>query len=67
MFYTASLGKSFTAAAVALLVQDENLPELQWDTPVSRLIPDDFVLRDPYLTQNVNIVDILSHRTGIPG
>ena len=67
MFDTASLGKSFTAAAVALLVQDENLPELQWDAPVSRLIPDDFVLRDSYLTQNVNIVDILSHRTGIPG
>lgn len=30
-------------------------------------MPDDFVLPDPYLTANVTIEDILSHRTGDPG
>lgn len=40
---------------------------MQWRTPVSRILPDDFVLPDPYLTANVTIEDILSHRTGDPG
>lgn len=31
------------------------------------MLVDDFVLPDPYLTANVTIEDILSHRTGIPG
>jgi CubicO group peptidase (beta-lactamase class C family) len=38
---------------------------LQWTTPVSKLLPDDFVLPDPQLTKEVTIEDILSHRTGI--
>jgi CubicO group peptidase (beta-lactamase class C family) len=38
---------------------------LHWTTPVSKLLPDDFVLPDPELTKEVTIEDILSHRTGI--
>lgn len=34
---------------------------------MSKILPEDFVLLDPYLTANVTIEDILSHRTGDPG
>ena len=39
---------------------------MQWTTPVSKLLPDDFALEDPEYTRNVTIEDILSHRTGLP-
>jgi CubicO group peptidase (beta-lactamase class C family) len=50
---------------VALLVDDEKYPDVQWSTPVSKLLPDDFVLPDAYLTEQITIEDILSHRSGI--
>lgn len=62
----ASTSKSITAAAVACLVDDEVYPDVQWTTPVSKLLPDDFVLSDPSYTANVTLEDILSHRTGLP-
>ncbi|KAL1801576.1 hypothetical protein ACET3X_001918 [Alternaria dauci] len=65
LFDLASTSKSTTAGAVALLVDDENYPDVQWTTPVSKILPDDFVLPDPYLTEQVTIEDILSHRSGI--
>ena len=52
---------------MSLLVDDnEKYPEVQWNTPVSRLIRDDFVLEDEYATTHITIEDILSHRTGLP-
>jgi CubicO group peptidase (beta-lactamase class C family) len=66
LFDCASTSKSFTAACVALLVDDEAYPDVQWRTPVSKLL-DDFICPDPYLTANITIEDILSHRTGEPG
>jgi CubicO group peptidase (beta-lactamase class C family) len=61
VFPIASCDKSFTAAAIAILV-DEG--KLAWDDPVIKHLPD-FELADPYLTKNVTICDILSHRTGL--
>lgn len=46
-------------------MDDENYPDVQWTTPVSKILPEDFVLPDPYLTEQVTIEDILSHRSGI--
>ncbi|OCL11461.1 beta-lactamase family protein, partial [Glonium stellatum] len=67
LFDCASISKSLTAAAVSLLVDDnEKYPDVQWNTPVSRLLREDFVLEDAYSTQNVTIEDILSHRSGMP-
>lgn len=67
LFDSASMSKSFTAGAIALLVEDdEKYPDVKWDTPVSKLMREDFVLHDSYLTENVTIMDMLSHRTGIP-
>lgn len=68
LFDCASTAKSFTATAVAFLVDDNaNFPDVQWKTPVSKLLPDDFVLADPAYTEKITIEDILSHRSGLPG
>jgi hypothetical protein len=67
LFDCASNSKSLTAAAVALLVHDDNGLGLTWTTPVSEVLPDDFVLADPYSTKNITVEDILSHRSGMPG
>jgi CubicO group peptidase (beta-lactamase class C family) len=61
LFPIASCDKSFTAALLAMLVDDGTLV---WDDPVIKHLPD-LELADPYLTKNVTIRDILSHRTGL--
>ncbi|KAH8601764.1 beta-lactamase/transpeptidase-like protein [Bisporella sp. PMI_857] len=67
VFYCASTTKAFTAAASSLLVDDERHPQVQWNTPINQLIPEDFVLEDDYWTQHIMIQDALTHRTGLPG
>ncbi|KAG8163527.1 hypothetical protein KVR01_006824 [Diaporthe batatas] len=66
IFDLASVSKCTTAAAAALLVDDDKYPDMQWQTPVSKLIPEDFVLPTQSLTEQVTLEDILSHRSGIP-
>jgi len=61
IFDIASLTKSFTAAAIASMV-DEGL--LDWDKPVRSYMPA-LEFSDPYLTANVTLRDLLCHRTGI--
>jgi CubicO group peptidase (beta-lactamase class C family) len=61
LFDTASLSKSFTAAATAALV-DEG--KISWDDPVRKHLPT-FLLADPYRTQNATIRDLLAHRLGL--
>jgi CubicO group peptidase (beta-lactamase class C family) len=67
LFDIASSSKSLTAVAIALLVDDENFPQLQYDAIMSELLPDDFVLSDDSHTKIVTIDDLLGHRTGMPG
>lgn len=67
VFDIASNSKSLTAAAIALLVEDdETYPDVKWDTPVSRLLPEDFVMAQEDYKKGVTVEDILSHRTGLP-
>jgi CubicO group peptidase (beta-lactamase class C family) len=61
IFDTASLTKSFTAAAIASLVDEK---KMMWDAPVKRYLPA-IEFPDPYLTANVTIRDLVSHRTGM--
>ena len=64
----ASTSKSLTAACVGKLVSDnERYPHVQWTTPVSEVLPNDFILPDTYASTHATIEDILSHRTGMPG
>ncbi|GJJ70299.1 hypothetical protein EMPS_02648 [Entomortierella parvispora] len=60
----ASVTKSFTAMALAQLVAEG---KMDWDTtPISTYLPE-FALKDPVLTSQVTLADLLSHRTGVPG
>ncbi len=61
LFGIASNSKAFTVAAIAMLV-DEG--KLNWDDKVIDHIPE-FRLYDPYVTREVNIRDLLSHRSGL--
>ena len=61
IFDIASLAKSFTATAAAILV-DRGV--LRWDDPV-RLHLKDLVLPTPGLTDSATVRDFLSHRTGL--
>lgn len=61
VFRLASITKTFTAATVALLV-DEG--KFAWDDPVKKHVPA-FELADPYLTENTTLRDLLSHRVGL--
>jgi CubicO group peptidase (beta-lactamase class C family) len=61
LFAIASNTKAFTAAAVSLLV-DEG--KLKWDDPVTKYLPG-FQLYDPYVTRELTVRDLLSHRSGL--
>ncbi|HSJ09527.1 MAG TPA: serine hydrolase domain-containing protein, partial [Longimicrobiales bacterium] len=61
LFAIASNTKAFTSAALAMLV-DEG--KLSWDDRVRDHLPW-FQLYDPYVTENMRIRDLLSHRSGL--
>lgn len=61
LFPIASLTKAFTAALAGMLV-DEG--KVDWDDPVIQHLPN-FQLYDPYLTREITIRDLLSHRSGL--
>jgi CubicO group peptidase (beta-lactamase class C family) len=61
IFDIASIAKSFTATAAAILV---DRGKLHWDDPV-RLHLKDLVLPTPGLTDSATVRDFLSHRTGL--
>ncbi|KAF9106464.1 hypothetical protein BGX29_009399 [Mortierella sp. GBA35] len=59
----ASLTKAFTAAAIGELVAEG---KMDWDTtPVNKYLSE-FEFKDPVLTSQLTLVDLLSHRTGMP-
>ncbi len=60
IFGIASCSKAFTAACIAILV-DEG--KLDWDDRVSEILPY-FELFDPYITKELTVEDLLSHRAG---
>jgi CubicO group peptidase (beta-lactamase class C family) len=67
LFYAGSTTKAFTAAVMSILVDDnEKYPQVQWNTPIHQLIPNDFVLENLYATAYTTIEDALSHRSGLP-
>ena len=67
LFYCGSTSKAFTAAALSLLIDNSSsYSDIQWSTPISELIRDDFVLENEYATTHTTIEDALSHRSGLP-
>lgn len=61
MYAIASNSKAFTAAALAILV-DEGV--LHWDDKVIDFLPN-FRMMDPYVTREFTIRDLLTHRSGM--
>lgn len=61
IFPLSSCTKAFTAAAMAVLI-DEG--KISWNDKVIKFLPD-FKLSDPWITKELTISDILSHRSGL--
>ncbi|MGH8280732.1 MAG: serine hydrolase domain-containing protein, partial [Gammaproteobacteria bacterium] len=60
LFTIASNSKAFTAAALGTLVAQG---KLHWDDPVTKYLPD-FELSDPWVTREITVRDLLTHRSG---
>ncbi len=63
IFSIASTTKAMTAAAVGMLV-DEG--KVSWDDPVTKFVPA-LQLYDPYVTRELTVRDLLTHRSGLNG
>jgi CubicO group peptidase (beta-lactamase class C family) len=61
LFAIGSSSKAFTAACVALLVDQK---KVGWDDPVTKHLPG-FELHDPYATRELTVRDLLTHRSGL--
>jgi CubicO group peptidase (beta-lactamase class C family) len=61
LFNIASCTKPFTSTAMGILIQQE---KIDWNDKVTEYIPE-LELKDPYITNNLTIEDILSHRSGL--
>src|ERR1035437_9861777 len=61
LFRIASNTKAFTTAALAMLVEEH---KLRWDDPVIQHMPA-FQLYDAYVTREMTIRDLLTHRSGL--
>ena len=62
-FSIGSTTKAMTAAALAMLVDDG---KVRWDDPVTKHLPW-FQLYDPYVTREITVRDLLTHRGGLGG
>jgi CubicO group peptidase (beta-lactamase class C family) len=63
VFFTASTTKSFTAASVSRLIDEK--PDLNWNSSLSAVIRENFVLADSSATSQFTFADALSNRTGL--
>ncbi len=56
-----STTKAFTALAMAILVDEGTL---SWNDPITKHLPD-FQFRDPFLTREATVKDLLTHNIGM--
>src|SRR5215210_1581739 len=61
LFAIASNTKAFTTASLAILVDEK---KIAWNDRVSKYLPD-FQMYDPWVTNELTIRDIVSHRVGL--
>ena len=62
LFAIGSTTKAFTAATVGALVDDGLL---DWERPLRDYVPE-IQLHDPVVSDRLTVVDLLSHRSGLP-
>jgi len=61
LFGVASNTKAFTAAALAMLVEEN---KVEWNAPVTKYLPA-FEMSDPVVTRLMTVRDLLCHRSGL--
>ncbi len=61
LFAIGSTTKAFTATALAMLVGEG---KVAWDDPVTKYLPG-FQMYDPYVTRELTVRDLLTHRSGL--
>ena len=61
LFAIGSTTKAMTAASLGMLV---DAGKLHWDDRVTRILPS-FQLADPYVTRELTVRDLLTHRAGL--
>ena len=61
-YHIGSLSKAFTAAAMGILVEDG---KTTWETSVREIMGEDFHFSDRTLSQEMSILDVLSHKMGL--
>lgn len=61
LFAIGSTTKAMTAALIGMLVDEK---KLDWDDPVTKHLPG-FQLKDPAVTREITVRDLLTHRAGL--
>ncbi|KAJ7160945.1 beta-lactamase/transpeptidase-like protein, partial [Mycena filopes] len=66
LFSIGSESKLFDIAATGLLISNQTLPKpVTWNTKLASIIPE-WGLMDPVASAGASIMDLMSHRTGLP-
>ncbi|KAJ6566564.1 beta-lactamase/transpeptidase-like protein [Mycena capillaripes] len=66
LFAIASNSKVFTTLSTGLLISNKSLsPQISWDSKLAEVVPE-WGLMDPVASAESTIVDVMSHRTGLP-
>ncbi|KAF8879116.1 beta-lactamase/transpeptidase-like protein [Infundibulicybe gibba] len=66
LFCIGSNSKLFTVVAAGLLIHNSTLePQITWESKIASLLPS-WGTMDPIATQQSTIIDLMSHRTGLP-
>ncbi|KAF7428064.1 hypothetical protein PC9H_007283 [Pleurotus ostreatus] len=66
LFNIASNSKLFTALSTGMLIADPATdPPISWKTKVASIVPE-WSLSDPVASKGANLVDLISHRVGMP-
>ncbi len=61
LFMIASCTKAFTTAALSILVDQG---KIKWEDPVTKYLPN-FQMYDPWVTKQMMIKDLVTHRSGL--
>ncbi|KAJ7348606.1 beta-lactamase/transpeptidase-like protein [Mycena albidolilacea] len=66
IFSLGSNSKLFDILATGLLISNQSLsPQISWTTKMTSMLPD-WKLMDPVASSESTIIDLMSHRTGLP-